>query len=189
MEWKKYFKKRAKRKPKEQLVRAISFCVSKENALDLGSGTMIESKFLARKGFEVVAIDNSLDVKKYTKNISKKIKFKNISFQEYDYPKNTFDLINAQFSLPFHGKKNFDYFIRKIINSLKPKGIFVGQFFGINDSWNDKKSKLAFHTRQKATKLLGSLDIIEFIEKQGDGKTASGNLKHWHVFHFIAQKR
>ena len=136
--WKKYYKKHEKRAPRKQLVRAVTFCINKKNALDLGSGTMIESKFLIKKGFKnVVAVDNAPEVKKFVKNFNnKKLVYKNISFQEYNYPKNTFDLINSQFSLHLYGKKGFNTFIKKIKNSLKPKGIFVAQFLGVKDSWN-----------------------------------------------------
>ena len=80
--WKKYFKKQEKRKAREQLVRAVSLCNDKNHALDLGSGNFIESKFLIKQKFKkIIAVDNSKDLKKYTKNLNKKIKFENISFQ------------------------------------------------------------------------------------------------------------
>lgn len=189
--WEQYFKKHAKRKPRKQLIRAISFCKNKENALDLGAGTLIESRFLIKKAFKnVVAVDSAPNAKIFAKSLkNKKFKFKNISFQEYNFPKNTFDLINAQFALPFYGKKGFNNFIKKIIGSLKPKGVFVGQFFGRKDSWNGRKLELVFHTRQQVINLLSGMKILEFTEEEKDGKTASENLKHWHIFHFIAQKK
>ncbi len=195
--WKKYFEKHLKRKPREQLVRAFSFCVNKENALDLGAGTLIESKFLIKKGFKnVVAVDNAPEVKKFVKDFNnKKLIFKNISFQEYNFPKNTFDLINSQFSLHLYGQKGFNAFIKKIKNSLKPKGIFVAQFLGVKDSWNgDLKSatpraNYLFHTKKQALRLLSGLKILELKEENEDGETILGVKKHWHIFYFIAQKR
>ena len=182
--WKQYFKKHAKRKPREQLVRAISYA-NKGNALDLGSGTCIETKYLVKQGFNVIAVDSAPEAKKYA---NKRFEFKNISFQEYKFPLNKFNLINAQFALPFYGKKGFNGFIKKIIGSLKPKGVFVGQFFGKKDSWNIGKPELVFHVKQQVINLLSDMKILEFIEEEKDGKTASGNLKHWHIFHFIVQK-
>ncbi|OGI60031.1 hypothetical protein A2641_02550 [Candidatus Nomurabacteria bacterium RIFCSPHIGHO2_01_FULL_37_25] len=188
--WKKYFKKHLKRKPREQLVQAVSFCTNKKNALDLGAGTLIESKFLIKKGFKnVIAIDNAPEVKEFVNNFNnKKLILKNISFQKYNFPKKRFDLINAQFSLPFYGKKDFNSFIKKVKNSLVIKGIFVGQFFGKKDSWNDGKKEIAFHTKNQVHKLLSNMKILKFAEKEKEGKTASGNLKHWHIFYFIAQR-
>lgn len=195
--WKKYFKKHLKRKPKKQLVRALYFCANKENALDLGAGTLIESKFLIKKGFKnVVAVDNAPEVKKFVKNFNnKKLVYKNVSFQEYDYPKNTFDIINSQFALHLYGKKGFNAFIKKIKNSLKPNGIFVAQFLGVKDSWKSNPgsatlgASYVFHTRKQALDLLSGLEILEFIEKDEDGKTALGLEKHWHIFYFIARKK
>ncbi len=194
--WKKYFKKHLKRKPREQLVRAFSFCVNKTNALDLGAGTLIESKFLIKKGFKtVIAIDNAPEVKKFVRNFNnKKLIYKDISFQEYDFPKNNFDLINSQFSIHLYGKKGFNIFIKKIKNSLKPKGVFVGQFLGVKDSWNGDlssatpKANYVFHTKKQVIDLLSGLKILEFVEEDEDGKTALGKMKHWHIFHFIAKK-
>lgn len=179
------------RKPRELLVLAVSFCKNKENALDLGAGTLIESKFLVKKGFKhVLATDSSPEVKIFAKKLkNKKFKFKNISFHKYNFPKNTFNLINAQYALPFYGKRGFKSFIKKITGSLAPKGIFVGQFFGARDSWNNSKSNLAFHTKKQALDLLSGLKILEFIEEEKDGKDASGEQKHWHVFHFIVQEK
>lgn len=189
--WKEYFKKHKNRKPREQLIKAVSFSKNKENALDLGAGTLIESKYLIKKGFKnVLAIDSAPETKIFAKNFkNKKFKYKNISFQDYDFSKNTFDLVNAQYAVPFYGKKGFNSFIKNIIKSLKPKGIFVGQFFGNKDSWKIDKKEIVFHTRKQVLNLLSSCKILEFTEEERDGETASGHKKHWHVFHFIVEKK
>ncbi len=192
--WEQYLKKQEKRKPRGTLVRAVSFCKNKKFALDLGSGNFIESKFLAKKGFKVVAIDHALEAKKYAKKLHKNIKFLNISFKEYDYPKKTFDLVTSQYSLHLYGHKGFNSFIKKIKNTLKPGGVFVGQFFGVRDDWNLGKVPFpaydyVFHTKKQALGLLSDMKIFEFIEYEEDGKTDLGKLKHWHQFYFIAQKK
>ena len=89
---------------------------------------------------------------------------------------------------------SFNTFIKKIKNSLKPKGIFVAQFLGVKDSWNGDiktatlRANYIFHTRKQAVNLLSGLKILEFKEKDEDGKTVLGELKHWHIFYFIARK-
>jgi len=82
MEWKTYFKKHEKRKPREQTVRAISYCKNKRTALDLGSGNFIESKFLARIFKHVVAVDGSADTNLYNKKLSTNIEFLNQPFKD-----------------------------------------------------------------------------------------------------------
>lgn len=190
LDWKNYFKKHISRKPREQLIKAISFCKGRENALDLGAGTLVESKFLIKSGFKkVIAVDGSRETKKFaTKLNPKKFSLKISLFQNFNFPKKKYDLINAQYSLPFYGPKKFKSFIKKIKDSLKPNGIFVGQLFGVNDSWNTRNKEIAFHTKDEALKLLSGLKIIEFKEEEKDGKTTSGQEKHWHLFHFIAEK-
>ncbi len=188
-DWNDYYKRNLTRKPRKELVKAISFCAQRKNALDLGSGSFIESKFLTEKGFKVVAVDDSPDSKELLSSFSdEEIDFKNISFQEYSFPKNFFDLTNAQFSLPFYGKKDFSIFIAKIVGSLLDNGIFVGQFFGVKDSWNTTESNLAFQTKEEILSMFNDLEILELNEEEKDGLTANGQLKHWHIFHFIVKK-
>jgi tellurite methyltransferase len=189
-DWTTYFKKHALRKPREQLVQALAFCKTKERALDLGAGTLIESKHLLDAGFNsVTAIDSSALCKEFAEMLPKE-NFELIisSFQDFTFMPQTYDLINAQYALPFHGKKDFDSFIEKIIASLKPGGILVGQFFGIRDGWNTDDSVLAFQTKEEVLELLKNLEMVECIEEEKEGKTASGNEKYWHVFHVIARK-
>lgn len=188
--WDLYFIKHSNRKPRKQLLEALAFCTSKNSALDLGAGTLIESRAILAYGFKkVIAIDNAPNVILFAKNFnSKKFIFNNVSFSKYNFPENEFNLINAQFSLPFYGKKDFILFIQKIKKALTKNGIFVGQLFGINDDWNTIDSKLVFNTKEEVLNLLSGLEIIEFSEKEKDEKTASGIIKHWHIFNFITKK-
>jgi tellurite methyltransferase len=189
-DWETYFKKHANRKPREQLVRAVSFCSSKENALDLGAGTLIESAFLLETGFShVFAVDSSPQSIEFSKYFDpEKFNLETKKFSDFVFTPNTYDLINAQYALPFHGKENFEQFIDGVKSSLRVGGIFVGQFFGINDGWNTSESKLVFHTKEVVQSMLSGMEIIELHEEEKDGSTASGNTKHWHVFHFIVRK-
>ncbi len=187
--WEEYYKKHSKRKPREQLYRAISYCNKKNTALDLGSGNLIESKFLVENGFKkVVAIDSSSETMDFLdSSLKKKIILLIVPFKDYQFSLNTFDLVNAQYSLPFYGKEDFATFFNRIKSSLTKNGVFVGQFFGISDGWNTSESDLIFHTREDVLLLLKDFKIIEFFEEEKDGTTAKGDLKHWHVFHVIAQ--
>lgn len=189
-DWKNYYKKHASRKTREQVVRAVALCLVKDHALDLGAGTLIESKFLLKSGFKkVTAVDNSLETKAFAKKFDpKKFSLRISDFRDFNFSKNKYNFINAQYALPFYGPKNFKNFMKKIKDSLKSGGIFTGQLFGINDEWNVQGKEMAFQTKDQALKLLSGLKIIEFKEEEKDGKTASGISKHWHIFHFIAEK-
>lgn len=190
-DWSTYNKVHASRKPREQLVRAVSFCNAKEEALDLGAGTLIESAYLLESGFaHVTAVDSNEQSQEFAKKFPKDgFQLITSSFQELDFEQEKYDVVNAQYALPFYGPTDFDGFIAKIIGSLKKGGIFVGQFFGVNDGWNTSESKLAFQTKDEVLNFLKHFELIECTEEEKDGTTAAGNTKHWHVFHFIAKKR
>lgn len=188
--WTTYFKKHASRKPREQLVRAVSFCTNKVSALDLGAGTLIESMFLLEAGFEhVTAVDSSPQSVEFAKQLDQeRFVLETKTFNQFQFPNSEYDLVNAQFALPFYGEQNFDLFIETITKSLKVGGIFVGQFFGVNDGWNTPDRNMAFQTKEEALELLKSFEILEFIEEDKEGSTAAGESKHWHIFHFISRK-
>ena len=189
--WETYSKVHANRKPREQLVSAIGLCDKKHSALDLGAGTLIESRYFLEVGFEhVIAVDSSPQSKEFAEHIvDERFELQNIGFRDFLFESEKYDIVNAQFSLPFYGSKDFTLFIENIISSLKTGGIFVGQFFGNRDEWNESDTKLAFQTKEEILEMLKDLDIIEFEEEEKEGSTASGIMKHWHVFHFRVKKK
>ena len=68
-------------------------------------------------------------------------------------------------------------------------GYFVGNFFGLNDSWAKIKKEMVFLSKEQILDLFkNSFEIIYFNEIEKDGKTGLGNLKHWHVYNVIAKK-
>ena len=173
IDWSKYYNKHSKRQPRDLLIRAISLSFQKENALDLGSGNLIESRFLIQNGFNnVIAVDSALQTKTFLDfPEEKKINLIIEDFHQYQFPVNYFDLVNAQFSLPFHGKKDFKSFFDNIIKSLKPGGIFVGQLFGKKDSWNTLNSNLVFHSKEEIIDLFSQVNILELEEEEKDGSS------------------
>jgi len=189
-DWKTYYNQHLSRLPRPLLVKAISFCKTKDTALDVGAGTLIESKFLLDSGFKkVFAIDSSPEIKDFAQKINDpRLEAQVSSYQDLVLAPESYDLITAQYALPFHGPKDFKVFIDKLISSLKPGGVFTGQFFGDKDGWNAAGKNLAFQTTDEARELLKDLNVEEFTEEERDGTVASGEAKHWHVFHFITVK-
>ncbi len=136
-----------------------------------------------------MAIDSSSEIENFAKAINdERLEVQVSAFQDLVLFPENYDLISAQYALPFYGPKGFEDFIQKLIDSLKPGGVFVGQFFGDRDEWNTGKKHLAFQTKEEALALLSGLKIEEFTEEEKEGTVASGEPKHWHVFHFIAIK-
>ena len=189
--WNTYFEKTKNKPASSLLVRAIPFVDSKHSALDLGAGALNDSRYLIENGFNNVT---AVDATPMGKDIAATLptdKFSYIisAFDQFDFLSETYDLVNAQYALPFFGKVGFEAFIEKIISSLKLDGIFVGQFFGNRDEWNTPDSNRSFQTIEEAQQLLSGLEIIEFTEEEKEGTTAIAKQKHWHVFHFIARKK
>lgn len=182
--WQGYHEDTKSKPPSKLLVEALSFVENKSKALDLGAGALVDSKYLLSLGFEVIAVDQE----KFIEIPDDKFRFVKSLFNEYEFPNNNFDLISAQFSLPFNGKEGFNILMGKLIASLKPKGIFTGQLFGLNDEWNTPESELVFHSKNQVIELLSGMEVLKLEEVDKDGKLSNGTPKHWHIFNIIARK-
>ena len=115
-----------------------------------------------------------------------KFRFQKQNFEIIELEKS--NLIVANFSLPFCNKNNFKELWNKINNSIVEDGYFVGNFLGLNDSWNGTKTEMTFLSREQVMKLFKDFEILIFKEKEKDALTGLGKMKHWHIFHVIARK-
>lgn len=184
--WQGYYEDTKNKPVSKLLLEALPLVVNRGRALDLGAGALVDSKYLLSLGFVVVALDQE----KFAEQIvDEKFTFVQSAYNDYEFPEASFDLISAQWSLPFQGPVDFEKLWRKMIDSLKPGGLFVGQLFGLNDEWNLSDTKLAFHSKEQVGKLLAELEILKLEELERDGELANGQPKHWHVFYVIARKK
>ncbi|MDP4000644.1 MAG: class I SAM-dependent methyltransferase [bacterium] len=190
-DWQKYFQLTKDRPPSVLLQKAVGFVVTKNLALDLGAGGLKDSKYLLEQNFKkVVAVDQEQIPSEMIDLLDKtRFQFIRSSFDKFIFPVKTVDLINAQFSLPFVSQNDFDAVWSNIINALSPKGVFVGQFFGIRDEWNSGELDMTFHTIEQVRGLVKDLGTIEFSEEEKEKPLANGDLKHWHIFHIIVRAK
>ena len=72
---------------------------------------------------------------------------------------------------------------------LQVDGYFVGNFFGVKDSWANIKEKMVFLEKEEVLKLFEQFEIIQFEEVEKDGRTGLGKMKHWHIYNIIAKKK
>ncbi|MBL1434435.1 methyltransferase domain-containing protein [Candidatus Wolfebacteria bacterium] len=191
MKWDKYLTNTENGPARILLKESIKYLeiYSKPKALDLGAGSLNDTKFLLKKGFDVVAVDSNKKVKELAKHLPKENFEMNVSsFDKYDFKKNSFNIVNAQYALPFNSPKTSNKVISDIKNSIKSNGIFVGQFFGIEDDWSDIKS-MTFHALEDVESFFEKNWVVHKLEEEKQfKKTAAGKDKYWHVFHVIAQK-
>ena len=172
------------------LLMAVDLLGRVGEALDLGFGAGRDVKFLLEKGFTVTAVDKEPKAAEYLKELSQgNLKIVISPFEDFNFEKEKYDLINAQFSLPFTDREKFSEVFTKMKLSLKSGGVFVGQLFGVNDDWNKSKTtRTTFHTKKGAQKLFEDMELVKFVERDYDGTLADGTPKHWHTFHILARK-
>lgn len=161
-------------------------------AIDLGCGAGRDTIYLIKSGWKVLSIDrentSEFIFSKLNNEELEKFNFKCQEFENIELDKN--NLLVANFSIPFCNKEHFDEFWNKIANSILKDGFFVGNFFGLNDSWAKMKDQMVFLSKKQVLELFENLfDIIEFNEVEKDGKTGLGKMKHWHIYNVIAKKK
>jgi len=186
--WRKYQARTAGGKPRPLLIKAISYVKEKGAALDIGAGALNDVDFLLSfaDGFhEIVAVDKLPQFKKILVPNNIQFTYIETEIEKFDFPENHFNLISAQFVLPFIQKEEFDKVWERVNDALKPGGVFVGQLFGDRDDWAGR-SGMTFHTKNDVDRLISkfeviSCDEIEYIEE-------SNRKKHWHYFDLILKK-
>lgn len=163
---------------------------SAPRALDLGCGAGRDTRYLLANGFDVTAVDENAAALAYLRELpSQHLRLVQSSFAAFPFETaGPYELINAQFSLPFTPPDAFAAMFARLKAALVPGGIFAGQFFGVNDQWNREGRPHSFVTRAQAEELLRDLEIVELVEEDADGHVANGNPKHWHVFHILARR-
>ena len=158
--------------------------------IDLGCGAGRDTIFLIKNGWKVIAIDKE-DTEKMIRSFLNKGEQNSLKFMKQDF-KNVIlkpcNLLVANASLSFCDKKYFYDLWNKILNSILKDGYFVGNFFGLNDTWTNR-TNMTFFSKEEVIKLFSSFEIINFKEIEKDGRTALGAEKHWHLFNVIAKKK
>ena len=77
----------------------------------------------------------------------------------------------------------------KLFKVFLKVGYFVGNFFGLNDSWATTKEQMIFLSKEQVLELFKLFEIVKFEEIEKDGKTGLGKIKHWHTYEIIAKKK
>jgi SAM-dependent methyltransferase len=158
-------------------------------AVDLGCGDGTESRYLATSGWRVHALDGAKGtetrvVAGLSPEDAARITATRVAFEDVEsLPAN--ELLYAGRSLPFCVEPEFPRLWTLIRRSLITSGLFVGDFFGPNDSWVGRPG-MNFHSREEVESLLDGLEILELTEPEGPATTPFGD-KHMHIITVIAR--
>src|SRR5437763_1071109 len=156
--WEDFYKITKGRPPWPLLVQAVSLLSQKKDALDLGCGAGRDTRFLLEQGFRVTSVDNDPHAIELLADLPQNhLRVVHSSFEAIDFE--TYDLVNAHFALPFLPVEHFHLVFDRIKHALNDGGLFVGQFFGVNDEWNTTGSQMTFLTREQAEAELKDLKI------------------------------
>jgi SAM-dependent methyltransferase len=201
--------------PREQLVRAVALVERRDRrdrrdrddtahklrALDVGCGPGREALFLARAGFDVVAVDPYPEMLAHARkliasdsdaaSLEDVVRFERATLEECaaTLEAASFDLIHAGFVLPFVLPEFFDCCFAQLAKALRPGGIFCGQFFGANDEFiqTAQPGTMSCHTLADIHRLLTGFELLEVEEINRSGRVGRGREKWWHVFHVTAR--
>jgi tellurite methyltransferase len=191
--WRPYYAAVYKRQPSFLAQVSLPFVDSKGSFLDVGAGTMNDSRFALEAGFNrVEALDGSNDAWSYAAMLEaqygNRFSFTKNLFSEFDFGVSRFDWIHSNFALPYFGPKGFDEFMQRVLLGLKDSGVFSGTFFGLKDEWREMHRNFAFVTKEDLHRLLSGLSVIELKEVELDGSFYDGCRKFWHYFRVIAKR-
>jgi tellurite methyltransferase len=174
--------------PWPRLVRAAGMFDQPGEALDMGAGAGRDTAYLLSQGWRVTAVDSSPSAVTALRRLRPQRNGHVVQSAAEDFEPSAYDLVNAQFSLPFIAPARFTATVQRLRDSARPGGVMAATFFGEHDEWNVPGTDLTFNTRAEIEGVFGEWELIELAEDDEDGHTADGTPKHWHVFHLIARR-
>jgi len=190
-DWKEFVEATKGRNPIPLLVKAVELLGAvRGEALDLGCGAGVDTKYLAEKGFQVTAIDINASAVEKTKTVCAGLPITVVQANLVDFSiaPDTYNLIMAWNTLPFLSKEDAGQVLANIQNGLRTGGLLVFGVFGPEDDWAKDHPKMSFWTEEELRTLLSEMQFVKFVETKGEGPSAVGKKKFWHKIQGIARK-
>ncbi len=186
--WATYYEKTKDLEVPELLSRGIEYVKDKNEAIDIGAGSLRDTKFLIEEGFTVTALDSSPLLIKQAEGLPEdKLNLVNSSYEDFNFPKNKYDFVYSLHSLFFIKPENFNIIFDKIKNSLKTDGILCISLSG-EKSTVANANQGSIHTKEGVKNLLSDMEIIDLTETLTDELLVSGYPAKKHNFLVIAKK-
>ena len=201
-DWSDYFERTKMGEPRATTLKAIEFFTRHPTdrqrfALDLGCGVGRDAFELLSRGWKVLAIDKEQEALDWinAQQLPNRelLETRQMGFEDLDLSGLHPDLINASFTLPFCPPEYFEEMWSTICKTLQRGSRFAGHFFGDNDEWvktpRESEGKTLHHSYREVRDLFRGFRLEYFLEEDFDGSIASGEPKHWHLFHIVARKQ
>lgn len=185
--WRRYFEITDKRPVDQIFNRLEPFLPDAGTAIDLGCGAGRGTIWLLERGLRVIAVDvaaEALDHLRRKLPDGADVELVHLKFQEFEPA--PCDVAVASYTLFFLAPDEFADFWPKLVEAIRPGGLFAGEFLGENDSWTDRGLTMA--SRATVDDWMKPFEVLYLEEEEKDGETALGEQKHWHVFHVIGRK-
>ncbi len=165
------------------------FLPSSGEALELGCGAGNGVLFLLVHGLRVTGSDaeaGALGVVQSRLPSDANVWLVQSTYEDLPLGKAQYDVVTASFALFFMPPPAYYEFWKRLVEAIKPGGLFSGQFLGDRDEWISRGYTL--QSADEVRELLVGFEILFWQEDERDGETAFGTPKHWHLFHVIARK-
>lgn len=186
--WVKYYVATQGRPPRPLLVRGVATLGRAGDALELGFGAGNEVRYLLDRGFRVTAVDADAGAVTSLGRIpDPNVRIVHAAFADFAFGIDAYDLVSAQYALPFNPPGSFDSMFAKLLRSIRQGGLFVGNLWGERDQWNTPDSRGTFHRREEATMLFDGFELDVFEEYEEEVELACDGTKHGHWYEIIAR--
>ena len=186
--WRKFVDNTKGQPPWPRLVRAADLFDRPGDALDVGAGAGRDTAYLLSRGWRVTAVDSSPSAAAELRRLPGRQQLHVVVSAIQDVEPSIYELVNAQFALPFIPAARFPAAVERLQRSVRPGGVMAATFFGKQDEWNVPGTEHTFSSRTDVERMFSGWELIELSEVEEDGHTADGTPKHWHVFHLIARR-
>lgn len=105
----------------------IQMIEPKSKILDIGAGFGKDVNYFCNKNFDCIGIDFCDNFIKESKNLYDNVTIHKMSFLEIDFPPNTFNALWSRGALFHLSKSDFKTVVKRLVDILKPNGIFYIQ--------------------------------------------------------------
>ena len=181
---------RASLEPRPTLLEAAERFAEPGLAVDLGAGTGRDTLELLRRGWRVLAIDGRAGGGRTAPGARRGRRAARDArgARSSRPPGRRATLLNASFSLPFCPPALFPALWGRIVGSIVPRRTLRRPVLRRATTTGRGPGSIV-QTRAEVEALLEPFEVELLDEFDGEGPTAIGKTKHWHVFHVVARKR